>query len=422
MLHFAIGTLIFISTLAAIMIRPFRMSEALAAAVGATLMLLLGFLSPKEAIGLLLGEWNIFGFFLGLMIIAAIADQAGIFEVFANETARLANGSTRKLFLGVFAIGALFTAFLSNDATALILTPAVYAMVTRLRLPILPFMFVCTFIADTASFLLPVSNPINILILESFGAGLGSFLRYLLLPALFCIVANVAVFLFLFRADLRRHFEPGDLPKVELASPAYFRFTVVALGAIAVAFVVASLLQAPLSLVAMSGAILLAIGSWRHRQIDWARLKGEISWSLFVFIGSVFLVIRAVENLGLTDRFGSGLIRLSGSSPLWTTFVTAIGSALGANLINNVPMALVMVPTLHSLIATGQAPLGLVYAAIMGCDLGPNLTTVGFLATMFWLLILRRKGLEVSSIEYFKLGVLVVPIMIAAGTVLIWLS
>ena len=135
----------------------------------------------------------------------------------------------------------------------------------------------------------------------------------------------------------------------------------------------------------------------------------------------MFLVVRAVENLGLTGRFGAGLVALAGASPLRAALLTAVGSALGANLINNVPMALVMISVLRTVGATGHAHQGLVYASILGCDLGPNLTTVGSLATMLWLLILRRKGLEVSSLEYFKLGVLLVPLMVVAGGLLIWL-
>jgi arsenical pump membrane protein len=134
----------------------------------------------------------------------------------------------------------------------------------------------------------------------------------------------------------------------------------------------------------------------------------------------MFLVIRGVENLGLTRWFGIGLMQLAGSSLLKSSLFTAIGTALGANLINNVPMALVAISTLQSISA--QAHPGLVYAAILGCDLGPNLTTVGSLATMLWLLILRRKGLEVSSVEYFKLGLLVVPVMVAIGAIVIWLE
>ncbi len=426
MLHLIVGILIFIATLGAIIARPWRISEAAAAGAGAVFMLLGGFLGPVEALRVLAGEWNIYGFFLGLMTISAIADRAGIFEALARQTGRLAKGSGRNLLIGVFLAGALVTAFLSNDATALILTPAIYTLVTRLRLPPLPYMFACTFIADTASFLLPVSNPINILILNNLGAGpgvggLGAYLRYLLLPALFCILANAAIFLFLFRSDLRRTYHIGDLPEARPVSEGFFRFTLAALGLIAVAYVAFSALQLPLSIVSLSGAALLVLGSRRYKLLDWKTLGREISWPLFLFISGMFVIIRGVENLGVTAWFGRELLSLAGSSPVKAALLTSAGSALGANLINNVPMALVMVSAIRSAGTAGPLYPVLVYAAIIGCDLGPNLTTVGSLATMLWLLILRRKGLEVSSFEYFKLGVLIVPVMVLVGALLIWL-
>ena len=422
MLHLIFGILIFVLTLGVIMVRPYRISEALAAAVGAILMLIGGYLSAKEAVQVLKGQWNIYGFFLGLMIISAIADRAGIFDILAAQTGRLARGSARWLLLGVFLLGMLITAFLSNDATALILTPVVFAMVTRLRLPPLPFMFACTFIADTASFLLPVSNPINILFLDSFGGGLGAYLQHMLLPSLFCIGFNIAVFLFLFRGDLRRKYKLKDLPSTEPPNRAFFNFTLIALGCIAVAFVLASSFEAPLSIAALGGAIALLIGGWHYGPLQWKRLRGEISWALLIFISGMFLVIRGIENLGLTNGFASGLMLLAGTNPLRSSLVVAISTALGANLINNVPMAIVAASTLRAMGVSSQTHPGLIYAAILGCDLGPNLTTVGSLATMLWLLILRRKGLDVSSVEYFKLGILVVPVMVAVGALLISLG
>jgi arsenical pump membrane protein len=422
MFHLIFGILIFVLTLGVIMVRPYHVSEALAAAAGAALMLIGDYILPGEAIQVLKGQWNIFGFFLGLMIISAVADQAGIFDILAAQTGRLAKGSARRLLLGVFLLGMLITAFLSNDATALILTPVVFAMVTRLRLPPLPFMFACTFIADTASFLLPVSNPINILFLDSFGGGLGVYLQHMLLPALFCIGFNVALFLFLFRGDLRSKYKLKDLPSTEPPNRPFFRFTLASLGVIAVAFVMASSFQAPLSLVALGGAVLLLIGGLRYSHLEWKRLRGEISWALFIFISGMFLVIRGIENLGLTNAFASGLMQLAGTNPLRSSLVVAISTALGANLINNVPMAIVATSTLHAMGVSGQAHQGLIYAAILGSDLGPNLTTVGSLATILWLLILRRKGLDVSSIEYFKIGILVVPVMVVVGAILISLG
>jgi arsenical pump membrane protein len=421
MLRLVVGTLIFLLTLALIMIRPWRVNEAIAAAGGALLMLVGGFIRPLEAAQVLGGEWNVYGFFLGLMTISALADQAGIFEWLAFEAGRLARGNARRLYVAVFIVGVLITALLSNDATALILTPVVYALVTRLRLPVLPFMFATTFIADTASFILPVSNPINILVLEHFGSGLGAFLRYLFLPALFCIVANIALFVFLFRRDLELTYEMRNLEHPAPPHPRFFRFALASLGLIGLCYIAASAAQLPLSFIALGGSALLLIGAWRDRCLDWGKIGRELSWALFVFISGMFLVVRGVENLGLTTAFGQALIAVAGNDPLRAVVLTAGGTALGANLINNVPMALVMISTLGAMGTTSTAHPALIYATILGADLGPNLTTVGSLATMLWLLILRRRGLEVSTLEYFKLGVTVVPVMILVGALLIWL-
>ena len=151
-LRLALGLIIFIATLALIVIRPHGVTEATAALGGAAILLLGGFIGPVEALGTLGSQWNVYGFFLGLMTISALADHAGVFEAVTQLAARWAAGSALRLYIGVFLVGVVITAFLSNDATALILTPVVYALVTRLRLPALPFMFACTFIADTASF------------------------------------------------------------------------------------------------------------------------------------------------------------------------------------------------------------------------------------------------------------------------------
>ena len=172
MFHLVLGGGVFLATLILVMTRPRGLSESLFAGIGALVMVVLGFVSPLDAIAVLLSEWNVFGFFLGLMLISAIADRAGFFDALALAAAKAAGGDTRRLYFAVFVLGALITAFLSNDATALILTPVIYTLVTRLRLAPLPFMFACTFIADTASFLLPVSNPINILVGNAFGADL----------------------------------------------------------------------------------------------------------------------------------------------------------------------------------------------------------------------------------------------------------
>src|SRR5580693_7479554 len=199
----AVGVL----TLIGIMTRPFRWNEAIIAMAGAGLLLLLGLISPLDAFSTLCRDWNTFLFFLGMMGLSALAEAAGLFDWLAVQAARLARDSARLLFLNVFLLGSLISMILSNDATALILTPVVYVLVTKLRLPVLPFLFACTFIADTASFLLPVSNPINIIMLSHFPMDLFTFLRLLFLPSLIVIAINIGIFFVLYRRELQGRFQ-----------------------------------------------------------------------------------------------------------------------------------------------------------------------------------------------------------------------
>ncbi len=421
LLRIAIAFAIFLLTLAVIILRPYRLPESIAAAAGGGLMLLGGFVGLPEAWQMISGQWNLYGFFLGLMIISALADQAGIFEMLALQAGLWANGQAIRLYLAIFIIGVLITAFLSNDASALILTPIVYALVTRLRLPVMPFMFACTFIANTASFLLPVSNPINILFMDSFDQGLGTFLQYLLLPSLIGILLNIGIFILLFRQDLNLGYNLDELPKVKNDDPRLLRFTIFILMLIGLGYVIASILEIPVSFVALSGALLLLVGMFIFQKLAINRLRKEISWSLFVFVTGMFLIVRGVENVGITASFGNFLLHLSTTNWLTEVLAVAGGTAFGSNLINNLPMALVMVSTLHQAHIAPVLQQMLVFAAILGADLGPNLTIVGSLAAMLWILLLRRKGLEVSLLEYFKLGIVLVPAMIMAGSILIWL-
>jgi arsenical pump membrane protein len=416
--------LIALATLIGIMTRPFRWNEALIALTGAVLLLITGLISPIDAVQTLFQDWNIFFFFLGMMALSALAEAAGLFDWLAAQAARLAGGSSRRLFLNTFLLGCLISMILSNDATALILTPIVYTLVTRLRLPVLPFLFACTFIADTASFLLPVSNPINIIVLTTFQLNLWTFLRLLLLPSLVVIGINIGAFFLLYRQQLRGSFDAKRLPSAEeaISHRPYFRYTCVVLILVAAAYVTASALQVPLSLVALSGAFLLLVGALYWKQATFKGIGEQISWSIFGFIAGMFIVVRAVENTHLTNTFGQLLVHLSGGSGFGAVMIGTLGAAVGTNLINNLPMAVVMTSALHGVHhISPTAQLGFIAATMFGCDLGPNLTTVGSLATVLWLLILRRRNLDVSGLDYFKVGILVTPLMLLAGALVIWL-
>ncbi len=417
-------SLIALLTLLGIMLRPWKVSEAIIALTGAGALLLLGLLSPVAALTTLLHDWNTFFFFLGMMSLAALAEVAGLFDWLAVQAARLSGNSSRRLFFNTFLLGSLISMLLSNDATALILTPIVYSLVTRLRLPVLPYLFACTFIADSASFLLPVSNPINILVTSQFPLGLLTFLRLLFLPSLLVIGINAGVFYFLYRRQLQGRFDIKRLPALQetVQHRAYFRYTCIVVILVAGAYVIAAAIQFPLSLVALGGALLLLFGALFWKQTTLRSTAGQISWPIFGFIAGMFLVVQALETTGLTALFGQLLLHLSGGTTFGAVMVGTLGSALGTNLINNVPMAVVMTSSLHSI---QHAPLaiqqGFLAATIFGCDLGPNLTTVGSLATILWLLILRQRNIEVSGLDYFKVGILVTPLMLVVGALAIWL-
>ncbi len=420
----ALTSLIGLATLIGIMTRPFRWNEAIIAMVGAAVLLILGLITPTDAFLTLFRDWNTFLFFLGMMSLSALAEAAGLFDWLAVQAARLAGQSAARLFLNVFLLGTLISMVLSNDATALILTPIVYVLVTKLRLPVLPYLFACTFIADTASFLLPVSNPINIIIISRFPLDLLTFLRLLFLPSLVVIVINIGIFFLLYRKQLKGAFDIQRLQSAEQAAKhkAYFRYTCCVLAAVAVAYVIASAIQLPLSLIALSGAVLLLIGGLSWRRTSLRQTASRISWSIFGFIAGMFIVVRAIEDTGLTTVFGNWLIHLSGGTSFGAVMVGTAGAALGTNLINNVPMAVVMLSALGGIQhASPVIQHGFIAATMFGCDLGPNLTTVGSLATVLWLLILRQRNVDVSGLDYFKVGVVVTPLMLLAGALTIWL-
>lgn len=415
--------LIALLTLAGIMVRPFQWNEALIALGGAFLLFVSGLILPRDVLSTLFQQWNTFLFFLGMMSLSALAEEAGLFDWFAAQAAYLARERAAWLYLNVFLLGSLISMILSNDATALILTPVVYILVTQLDLPVLPFLFACTFIADTASFLLPVSNPINIILLSKFPLDLFTYLKILFLPALVVIAINISVFFLLYRRQLHGRFTITRLPPPDKAirHRAYFRYTCIVLVLVALAYVIASATQLPLSLVAMSGALLLLFGARFWKCITFRQIGQRLSWSIFGFIAGMFVVVQAVAQTGLTAQFGHQLLALAGQSSLGAVLVGTTGAAIGTNLINNVPMAVVFTSALQT---AQHAPLvsrqGFLAASIFGCDLGPNITTVGSLATVLWLLILRQRGIEVSGLAYFKIGLLVTPLMLLFGALTIW--
>jgi len=417
----AASTLILLVTLALVLFRPRGLPAALPAAVGGGLVLALRLVSVHEAWDILKLAQDALVFLIGMMLVSAIAERAGFFEWSATLAARAGKGSVLRLYLFIFLIGTLITVILSLDATAIVLTPIVYAMALRLKLKPLPFMFACGFIANTASLFMPISNLTNLLIYRSLDFSFIRFSLIMFIPGLLAVVTNAALFSYLFRRDLHGHYSPHAEP-FRPANRAFFSLSIVGLATILLAIFAASVVQIPIGVVALVGGIgLLAISRVR----GWMPLTDavrSVSWNLIVLVLGLFLVVQAVENAGLSGVFGHALHALAPGDSLLQLLGIAIGTTIGSNLINNIPMTIVAGTALRPALAAGTLHPAAGYAALIGTNIGPNLTITGSLATLIWLSIVQGHGLSVTARQYLRLGILTMPLILLSAILGLWLS
>lgn len=408
------------STLLLILIRPKDISEAWWAVLGGICVLAFGLVPLREAAGIVAETHDALFLLLGMMALSAAADRAGFFDRAASLAARAGGGSVRKLYVMVFLVGTAVTVVLSLDATAIVLTPIVYGMVVRLRLRPLPFVFACTYTANTASLFLPVSNLTNLLAYNAFDLGFVRFAAVMLIPATLAVAANLLVFLVLFRGDLIGGYDE-DAP-FEVGNPAFFRLATWGVVAVLVGFFVAPILGFSIGLIALvGGAAVVAVA----RLFGWVSLRevsAEVSWGLFALVIGLFVVVRAAEDAGLTATIGDALSLAGEGSGLLEILAVATGAALGSNLVNNLPMVVMVINGAGPLLESGGAGTAVVYAALLGTNVGPNLTIVGSLATLIWLAIVRGRGVQVSAKDYLKIGAVSTPFILLAAVFGLWVS
>lgn len=413
--------LIFVVTLALILTRPRDIGEAWWAALGGGLALVLGLVSLRQAGGILLETQDALVFLAGMMALSAVAERAGFFDWAASLAAQAGGGSVLRLYAFVFLVGTLVTAVLSLDATAIVLTPVVYVMVVRLRLSPLPFMFACTYTANTASLFLPISNLTNLLVYNRLDLGFGRFALVMLIPAVLAVVANGLVFAWMFRRDLRGSYEKKP-HMFEAENPAFFRLAAAGIAVVLIGFFLSPVLGVPIGIVALLVGVVVTGGS---RLRGWVRLRevaGDISWGLLVLVVGLFFVVRGVENAGLAEIVRGAFGAAAPGDSLLQILGVASGTAVGSNLINNVPMTVVSLSALGPAISGGILQPAAAYAALIGTNVGPNLTVVGSLATLIWLSIVRGRGMEITAKDYLKVGISATPAILVAAVFGLWVS
>ena len=386
-------------------IRPRPFPEWIWPLAGAALVISLRMEAPGAALAAVAREWNVLLFIAGLMALSVAAEASGAFQIIAGRVLEAARGSRRRLFVAFFLIAAVVTLLLSNDATAIALTPIVYGSVSTRDIDAKPFLFACIFVANAASFGLPFSNPANVMILPH--AHLLPYVWRLGPPQLIAIAVNLLVFLFFFRRELSGCYERTATPPV----PARGVRVLYGLAVVALAYVVALLLDWPLGAVAALGALFVcALAGTGFR-----RTAAQIGWSTFGLLAGLFVLFDALTRAGFVAWVLSRLDDALRHGALATDAAAAAGAALFANLFNNLPVAVA-----SARVVTHAPSDSIAYPLIVGTDIGPNLVTAGSLATILWLQILRRYGLRVSASEYLRLGVLTVPATLALSV--LWLA
>jgi arsenical pump membrane protein len=397
-----------------VILRPFQWPEAIWAVAGAVILVVLGLLSLQDVLVGIGKGTDVYLFLTGMMLLAEVARKEGLFDWLAALAARRAKGSARRLFLLVYGVGAAVTVFLSNDATAVVLTPAVAAAVKAAKAEEpLPYLLVCAFIANAASFVLPISNPANLVI---YGGRTPPLLQWAphYLPA--SVAAIVATYLALRWTQRKALAQPiaAEATAPELSSAG--KTAALGIAATAVALLACSALDIPLGLpTAIAGFLTAAIVLMLERKGPWSTIK-DISWGVLPLVAGLFVLVEALDKTGVTSLIAAFLA----AEVQRSAFAAAAGAGLvvgfACNLVNNLPAGLIA----GSVIQDGRAPDMVARAVLIGVDVGPNLSVTGSLATILWLTALRREGLRVGAWTFLKLGLVVMPpaLLLAIGTAL----
>ena len=364
------------------------------AVAGALAMVAVGVLSPAEALASVANQWNVLLFFLGLMVTAVVAEQSGVLALLTTAAFRLARGRQWALFIIVCLLCVAVTTTLSNDATILLLTPLILRMVATVRAPVLPYAFACAYLANASSLLLPIANPANVIVLGASPMYLGLYLRHVGGPALAAVAATVIALALAHRRSLGAPLGT-ELPAVEETTDA--RLFGIALGAVLATYLVALELAIPIGPVAFVGGLALLVMLVVRRDLHPYALIDEIEWGVFPFFAGLVVIVAGATRAGLIDVASATLEQL-GTHALGPALVGAT-TALAANAMNNLPAA---VMAGAALARVPNVDPTLTSAVLVGIDVGPNFTTLGSIATLLWLMQLRRRGIDVSQIEYVR--------------------
>ncbi|MGA2649678.1 MAG: ArsB/NhaD family transporter [Terracidiphilus sp.] len=399
---------IFAAMLVLMMLRPRRWSEAWWTTLAAIVMLALGLVTPHQALAVVASGKNTLLFLLSLLALSQLIGKSGFFDWAAIRCALVAKGNAHSLYQNAFVAGAIVTAILSLDTTAVMLTPVMLALVKRLKVPAAPYVLLCAFVANVGSLLLPISNLTNLLFADAFHQTFAAFAARMILPQIVALISTYAILRWHFRRQLPTTFNTESLPDPVSVVPnrPYFLVCIAVLFAVLIGYFLAPLLGLEPWVFAFAASAVLLLAGMANGRVQ-IRFVREIAWDLFPFVIGLFIAVQGLENLGIVGIASSQLAKLRPDSP--QMLLAAAGTtAFASNIVNNLPAALIA----RSVLLGAHAHTGTVLAALIGSNAGPMITPFGSLATMLVLALARRNGEEVRAGQLVALGLWAVPVIV----------
>ncbi|ELN2735803.1 arsenic transporter [Pluralibacter gergoviae] len=403
--------IIFLLTLILIIWQPKGLSIGWSASIGAALAFASGVIHIGDIPVVWNIVWNATATFIAVIIISLLLDESGFFEWAALHVARWGNGRGRLLFTWIVLLGAAVAALFANDGAALILTPIVIAMLLALgfsKSTTLAFVMAAGFIADTASLPLIVSNLVNIVSADFFSLGFTQYASVMVPVDLAAIVTTLVMLHLFFRRDIPATYDAALLktPASVIKDPATFRAGWIVLAVLLAGFFILEPLGIPVSAIAAAAAVILFAVAKMGRTIDTGKVLRGAPWQIVIFSLGMYLVVYGLRNAGLTEFLSDVLNVLAEKGLLAATFGTGFLTAFLSSVMNNMPTVLVGALSIDGSTASGVIKEAMIYANVIGCDLGPKITPIGSLATLLWLHVLSRKNMTITWGYYFRTGII----------------
>ncbi len=407
--------LISLASIALVLIRPKGLAEAWWAVIGAALLVLCRLISPAAALHAVHNGLDVYLFLIGMMVMAELAREEGVFDWIAGHAVRASRGARGRLFGLIYCAGIAVTVFLSNDATAVVLTPAVLAAVKAAEAEPLPYLLICAFIANAASFVLPISNPANLVVYRQGVPPLGQWISTFGLPSL---VSIVITFLLL-RGLANKHLKGTVKAYIESAplSPAG-KLTFYGIGFLAIVLMTASALNLDLGAPACAAGLFVALMVSVRNFKTAKEIAKNVAWSVIPLVAGLFVIVEAMNSAGAQQAAIAALRGMETWHPLQAALTSGFGIAIISNLMNNLPSGLISGAAVNSAGAAGP----LRDSVLIGVDLGPNLSVTGSLATILWLIAIRREGQQVGFWKFLRWGAVVMPPALALAIAALLLS